>query len=449
MPDTNTNMIVTEIITRNDTAANWESANPILSQGEQGWDTTNNKLKVGDGVTAWNSLDWYGATPDRDSHYEIEKTADDEGKTDVELINAVVTAPKQGDIAIIKSAISADKYQLTGYVYDIDNGVGNWKALDGNYDASTVYFSKDLLTTTAVGNITLTNGQATIAAAGKNLEEVFEAIYVAETKTGLKTKDPAASVSGSNKYLEIGKSASQTVNVTLSEDGNYKYGYTTETGNDGDAAKTVVNTTSVTGVVVDTSKDAPYTLTSGSTTYTPTATKGNSFTVASGTSGTNGATLAVTGTVYHTEGYSPISNLKNMYPGQKVPSGSKSASRTLFTWYVPMYAGFTYEGGLIDITKDITASQVQSLTAIVDAVAVAKTKPTAATATKSWRQYFVAVPSDYASKAPTAKDGNNLDLTVTEGNKVTIKFGETDVEYKVFYIHNAAEYDTLSIALTW
>lgn len=38
------------------TAAAWSSANPILALGEPGWDLTNNIIKVGDGVTAWNAL---------------------------------------------------------------------------------------------------------------------------------------------------------------------------------------------------------------------------------------------------------------------------------------------------------------------------------------------------------------------------------------------------------
>jgi hypothetical protein len=42
--------------------------------------------------------------------------------------------------------------------------------MDGNYNAENVYFDEDLITTSAVGNITLTNGSATIAAAGKNLK---------------------------------------------------------------------------------------------------------------------------------------------------------------------------------------------------------------------------------------------------------------------------------------
>ena len=41
---------------RRDTAANWTSANPVLAQGELGVETDTDKIKVGDGSTAWTSL---------------------------------------------------------------------------------------------------------------------------------------------------------------------------------------------------------------------------------------------------------------------------------------------------------------------------------------------------------------------------------------------------------
>lgn len=43
---------------RRDTAANWTAANPVLMDGEFGYDKTEKKFKVGDGSTAWNSLDY-------------------------------------------------------------------------------------------------------------------------------------------------------------------------------------------------------------------------------------------------------------------------------------------------------------------------------------------------------------------------------------------------------
>jgi hypothetical protein len=49
--------MTTRIKLRRDTAANWASANPVLALGEPGYDTTNNELRVGDGVTAWAGLE--------------------------------------------------------------------------------------------------------------------------------------------------------------------------------------------------------------------------------------------------------------------------------------------------------------------------------------------------------------------------------------------------------
>lgn len=51
-----------------DTAANLTSDNPTLAAGEQGYESDTGALKVGDGATAWNSLDyvvgkWQDFTP--------------------------------------------------------------------------------------------------------------------------------------------------------------------------------------------------------------------------------------------------------------------------------------------------------------------------------------------------------------------------------------------------
>ncbi len=41
---------------RRDTAANWTAVNPILLQGEPGYEYDTGRFKVGDGVTPWASL---------------------------------------------------------------------------------------------------------------------------------------------------------------------------------------------------------------------------------------------------------------------------------------------------------------------------------------------------------------------------------------------------------
>ncbi len=43
---------------RRDTASNWTSNNPTLLDGELGYETDTKKLKIGDGSTAWQSLDY-------------------------------------------------------------------------------------------------------------------------------------------------------------------------------------------------------------------------------------------------------------------------------------------------------------------------------------------------------------------------------------------------------
>lgn len=45
-----------QIILRKDIAENWTMYDPILALGEIGFDTTNNILKIGDGITPWSSL---------------------------------------------------------------------------------------------------------------------------------------------------------------------------------------------------------------------------------------------------------------------------------------------------------------------------------------------------------------------------------------------------------
>jgi hypothetical protein len=47
---------MTHINQRRDTAAAWTAANPVLQDGERGYEKDTRKAKTGDGVTPWNSL---------------------------------------------------------------------------------------------------------------------------------------------------------------------------------------------------------------------------------------------------------------------------------------------------------------------------------------------------------------------------------------------------------
>jgi hypothetical protein len=56
--------VVTQIQIRRGTAAQWTSTNPTLASGEQGFETDTNKMKIGNGSTAWNSLPYIAADGD-------------------------------------------------------------------------------------------------------------------------------------------------------------------------------------------------------------------------------------------------------------------------------------------------------------------------------------------------------------------------------------------------
>lgn len=52
-----------KILIRRDTAANWTTANPILADGEQGYEKDTGKMKIGDGVKTWSQLAYFPNIP--------------------------------------------------------------------------------------------------------------------------------------------------------------------------------------------------------------------------------------------------------------------------------------------------------------------------------------------------------------------------------------------------
>ena len=232
-----TNEIITRIVTKNDTAENWQQNDPILLKGEQGIDTTNWKIRIGDGISKWSELSDYGlseaevqAMIKRDDYYELvisktEATAD-VVVTDNEKLSTV-SAPKQGDVAVVKRYLTtdstgADKYTYTGYVYDNST----WGAMDGNYDAENIYFDSDIAITTAVGNISLSNGQGTIPASGKNLKQVFESIWTKEN-TNPTVTNPSCTITmnslSSDTSYEVGETVAISYTTSFSK-GSYQFG---------------------------------------------------------------------------------------------------------------------------------------------------------------------------------------------------------------------------------
>jgi hypothetical protein len=72
--------VQTKIQIRRDTATNWSTTNPTLAAGEIGFDTTNNQMKIGNGSTLWNALDYAS------------------GGASVEIAQTAPASPNVGDV---------------------------------------------------------------------------------------------------------------------------------------------------------------------------------------------------------------------------------------------------------------------------------------------------------------------------------------------------------------
>jgi len=56
-------MVNVTILMRRDSAADWTSENPILLEGEIGYETDTRRMKIGDGSTAWSNLNYKSSGP--------------------------------------------------------------------------------------------------------------------------------------------------------------------------------------------------------------------------------------------------------------------------------------------------------------------------------------------------------------------------------------------------
>lgn len=132
---------------------------------------------------------------------------------DEEAIAAVVKRPYKNDMAVVSNTVNGVVYR-TAYYYD----GANWVAMEGNYNAENVYFNQDLVSTYAVGNISLTNGQGSVKATGKNLLETWNLVFQKETAPTISPVSASLSA-GPDNEVEIGTKIS-----TITWDGSFSGG---------------------------------------------------------------------------------------------------------------------------------------------------------------------------------------------------------------------------------
>ena len=384
----------TRIQLKHGLAAKWTERNPVLLAGEIGIETDTLKMKVGDGTSNWKALGYLGANANdilaiinenRDSCTIVEVA---EGQSDTEAL-ATISNPKNGDTAVLKKVISGDKKSYTAYVYD-----NAWKAMDGNYNASNVYFDKDLTYTVGIGTL------ATFNAAGKSVEEVLKKLMAEEVNPA--TTQPSATLSSNNiGAMEVGTNIAINYNIST-DPGSYSYG-------------------PATGV----------TFSNYQATF-----NGETLTGASGTftsvQVTDTMNLSISGSVKYSDGVIPKTNLGNAYEDGQIKAATKSLSRGTLTGYRNWFYGYKAGGATIDVAN-LTSANIRALTP--------KNGEFPGTiSTNKMQQMFFAIPKGKKTDVSVANNVNGAPCTVTKVTDIMVEGanGYTAIAYDVWYVNNAA-----------
>lgn len=214
-----------------DTAENWQNSSIILLAGEIAIESDTNKFKFGDGEHTFSQLPYAGIDQAQldaieDNYYHVVPA---EGETDNAALARVVTAPKKGDIAVVERVIGevSTASSLTAYMY---NGSA-WQALDGNYDASNVYFDSNLIMTANIGVQSLgTASSKELSTSGKSLKQVLSMILAKEEAPTISANPSVttylannASPANSDVTVEGGSTITPKWSASFSA-GSYSYG---------------------------------------------------------------------------------------------------------------------------------------------------------------------------------------------------------------------------------
>lgn len=322
-----------------------------------------------DPATLKEGMVWYNTTAKEFRCYKDGKVKPLGAQAQFTQANSVGELPavaQQGDMGVVETVINGDKKSYTAYIYD-DNV---WKAMDGNYDASNVYFGEDLTYTVAIGTLAKPNGSDTLPAKGKSVKEVLASILAKEAYPN-KT-EPAVSFTsqGGIGTYEIGTKKDLSYAVSLSA-GDYTYGPAT-----GITAQSW-------SVVCD-----------GVTKTTPNGTFQN--VVAEATA------KKMVATATYGDGAIPVTNLGNEYPAGKIVAGSKKANSK-------DYVGVRYMfWGPMTTDAELSSSNIRAL-----ANKEAASKKTLSTfgAGAGAKKVVVAVPAGYKITKVLMPSALNADVT--------------------------------------
>ena len=143
--------VETLIKIRRGDAATWTSVNPTLALGEPGYDRTNNRIRVGDGSTAWGSLNYLGSDKaDSSVVTEIDGNVDD-------LITLSGVAENSTNLGTFTGSTIADNETVKGALQDLETAVDNLGSnsalnIDADSGSSEILLGSETLTVSGTAN---------------------------------------------------------------------------------------------------------------------------------------------------------------------------------------------------------------------------------------------------------------------------------------------------------
>lgn len=297
----------------------------------------------------------------------------------------------------------AKKYQVIGTPFT-----------PGTVEADEVIFDEDLLTTTAIGNIQLENGQAVIPAKGKTLEEVWNSIFVKESNPTI--VQPSVSLTlnqtlNQTVVCEIGTKIAISYNASLNP-GSYSFG--PDTG-----------IVPISWEISDTSNNKS-TNPSGSFPEIQVI---------------DDMSYRLTATAKYGDGAIPVTNLGNVYVEGQIKAGSKSSSAS--SGSITGYRNSFY--GTLTEKSDLTSDVVRSLTgksgkALTNGSSFSISVPVGAL------RVIIAYPATLRDLT-SVKDVNGMNAEIVSGfTKQTAAIeganAYTAIDYKVYVMDFANTNDT-------
>lgn len=386
MAEQNFNTLVSKLLLRNDSKANWEAVNPTLLKGEAGVEFVPEvpadaetgtdaipaqiNIKIGDGETEWNSLPYALNVGDIIAQIpDVDLSTVTNNVQVVDSFDDLIAGKVVGDMAIVKAPLfdgASTQFTHTAYVWSGEA----WTAMDGNYSAANVLLGSDITLAGSFSSVGNYNKGKTINK-GTSLETLLSGMLQQELYPTANDK-PDAEITASGGTGEVGSQYTvPTATLKIKDVGSYEYGDKL-TGisfaigavklAEGADPATATNYKTNASVMA---KDSTLTLkASGDTALYTDSSKSYTF----------------SGTASYEAGKVPVTNLGNSYAAAQIPAGDVTiADKTVtFSGYRYAFAGGT------------TAASIDSATV------------RAATAKKS-------------SKASMDTEGEALEFTAAQG----------------------------------